>query len=899
MKNMIEVSPHGEINTPQAAQLAARQFCGERIIRFKEGVYPLTEPLVLNAEDSNTLWQAEAGAKVVFSGGESVRGWKHAEVNGKKAWIASLAPGRMIRGLWADGNRRERAGLPKQGVWHFTGKEEHTVSKFWGDGPIKANFQPGQIRNFHNLEDVELIAREWWAENHFRIAEVNEETHEVTFNKRSLRDFSGEDNMFARYKLCNVYEALTEPGEWYYDRKSGILHYIPFEQESPESTEIRISELPFLLKIEGGKASPAENIRFENIAFRHCGWNLPKDFPDAYQAAWNIPGAVTLRNAASCGFYNCEIAHTTCTGIRISSGSVRTTLDSCEIHDLGGPGVIIMPEQEKGPLDEEPMASDVVNCRIHDGGLDYAESCGILIGNNGENRIVHNEISDFPYTGISLGWLWGFLMRDSRVGHNRIEYNHIHHINDGVLSDNGGIYSLGPQPGTTIIGNYIHDIGAYFYGGQGIYLDEGTSGVEVRRNLIKNTRGRPFNIHFAQFADVSNNIFYGSEEGISSYGRTDLTYHAKAVHNIYIPKGNTLIPAPENAATFSFQECYIVRKDASNMPAGCSAVRLEMDPVSEMPKDPPSGFVPFDISQSGVQPGFHLPEREEKSFLETSLEDLKRDPSGEKLDFSFIVRNTGKKRIDAEYQFFAVDTVSCKKVLCGKTAVSIAPDSTVTLPQSIDLPEFPEGTHQCWLEAFSPDPECYSSAITFFLPQPVKKIPVYPERQNSRPAHVLPMHIEDDEHNPMFDGFGYLEGDDLHLEGLIHDPKITVNPSCIWAGSVMELFLAVSPDSPIMQYALVPPYQDQNRDVRSISVTPSPSADDMFYQAELREEGWSFVLIVPLKKRGLDASKFCFDLILRTSSVIKMHPYERKALWGSLMDYANANELIRLSGERF
>ena len=150
---------------------------------------------------------------------------------------------------------------------------------------------------------------------------------------------------------------------------------------------------------------------------------------------------------------------------------------------------------------------------------------------------------------------------------------------------------------------------------------------------------------------------------------------------------------------------------------------------------------------------------------------------------------------------------------------------------------------------------------------------------------------------PMFDGFGYLEGDDLHLEGLIHDPKITVNPSCIWAGSVMELFLAVSPDSPIMQYALVPPYQDQNRDVRSISVTPSPSADDMFYQAELREEGWSFVLIMPLKKRGLDASEFCFDLILRTSSVIKMHPYERKALWGSLMDYANANELIRLSGE--
>ena len=897
MQNLIEVSPAGAIRTPQEALLESAKLQGKAVIRFREGVYPLTEPLVLNAAHSNTIWEAAEGEPVVFSGGETVRGWKRTQINGKTAWTVQLAPGRMIRGLWADGNRRERAGFPKQGVWHFTGKEEHAASQFWGDGPIKARFQAGQIRKFRNLEDVELIVREWWDENHFRIAEVNEETCEVTFNKRSLRDLAGEDNRYARYKLRNVYEALTEPGEWYYDRKSGKLHYIPLKQESPETTEIRISEIPFLLKIEGSKDSPAKNIRFENIAFRHCGWNLPEDFPDAYQAAWNIPGAITLRHAVSCGFHHCEIAHTTCTGVRISAGAKRTTLDSCEIHDLGGPGVIIMPEQEKGPRDEEPMASDIVNCRIYNGGLDYAESCGLLIGNSGENRIVHNEISNFPYTGISLGWLWGFLMRESRAGHNRIEYNHIHHINDGILSDNGGIYSLGPQPGSTIIGNCIHDIGDYFYGGQGIYLDEGSSGIEVRRNLVKNTRGKPFNIHFAQFADVSGNIFYGSEEGITSYGRTDLTYHVKTVHNIYIPKGSTLIPAPENAATFSFRECYIVREDPSDLPAGCSAVSLEIDPVSQMPKNPLSGFVPFDVSQAGVQPEFHLPEREEKSFLETSLEDLKRDHSGKKLDFTFIIRNTGKKRIDAEYQFFAVDTVSCKKVFCGKTAVSIPADSTVSLPQSIQLPEFPEGTHQCWLEASSPETECYSSAMAFFLPQPEKKIPAYPDRRSSRPAHVLPMHIEDDEHNPMFDGFGFLEGDNLHLEGVVRDPKIMVNPSCIWNGSVAELFLAVSPDSQIMQYALVPPYQDQNRDVRRLGATSAPSVNDMFYQAELREDGWSFTLILPMKKRGLDASKFYFDLIVRTSSTIKMHPYERKALWGSLMDYANANELVPLSAE--
>ena len=136
MKNILEISPRGELHTPQEALAAARKLCGERIIRIRKGVYPLTEPLVLNAEDSHTLWQTAPGEKAVFSGGELIQGWKPAEVNGKNAWIVPLAPDRMIRGLWADGNRRERAGFPKQGVCHFTGKEDHIPSKPFGDGPV-------------------------------------------------------------------------------------------------------------------------------------------------------------------------------------------------------------------------------------------------------------------------------------------------------------------------------------------------------------------------------------------------------------------------------------------------------------------------------------------------------------------------------------------------------------------------------------------------------------------------------------------------------------------------------------------------------------------------------------------------------------------------------------------
>lgn len=514
---------------------------------LKDGRYELSSTFTLDSSDSGDgnyyiSYQAENAGQAELSGGSLITNWSDPDQDG--IWQASVAAGIKTRQLYIDDVKATRARSTDGTGWSRAGN----------NGQYNA---PANAASWANIANVEVVVQYLWKQYRGPIASITGTTATMNsdyWDLAAIGPFGITDHRAQHVSWVeNAFELLDQEGEWYLNEASNTLYYKPQSNQTltgSNASEVLLPRLETLIETNN-----VSNVRFDGLVLSGVTWNGPStskgyvsvqsgsffsnaDFAtieDAFEGLQEIPGGISLNSSTNIVVQNSSFKNLGGSGLAINRGSQNNSVFNNTFNGISAAAISI-----GNGLDHHAQASYLVkdnvidNNKVSNTGTDYLDTSAIKSMYTQGTVISNNTIENVPYTGISTGWGWGrydvenitggqFGNDVANKGYNSatvvkdtiVINNKISNFANG-LGDTGGIYNLGASPGARILSNLIfngHAPGEGTHFVNGIYLDNGSRGVEVESNGIYDvvTHSYFFNGNGVYNTIGSNNAFHHTE----------------------------------------------------------------------------------------------------------------------------------------------------------------------------------------------------------------------------------------------------------------------------------------------------------------------------------------------------------------------------------------------------
>ena len=482
-------------NKPQAIRIV-----------LKAGTYVLKEPFVIGSADSGTsdaplVIEPEVPGSVTLVGGAAL---PMGDKSGKQwtftpAQEIDRAAERSGGQLYVNGRRAVLAREPNEGSWmfvHAPSKDQLLMS------PADASKVQQLLADQRDRAIINLMQS--WTSGMHRAGAPTPDGDGLTLQpapKWPMLMFGSAQRFF----IENVPGALDAPGEWL--AQNGRLQYIPRKEDGATGTAVW-PRLPTLLVIHGDDNGDRKvrHVQVKGLKFAYTGVTTSIRGWVDMQAATDIAAAIEIDNAEDIHLTRCDVRHTGGFGVWLKAGVLNSEVSSCVMDDLGAGGIKVGMTQTQGR--SKTGHNTVDHNVLMNTGRTFPGAVALWVGKSGNNVLTDNVIGHTTYTGISVGWTWGY--GDQDADGNQIKRNVLFDIGQGVLSDIGAIYTLGQGKGTEVSGNLIRQVQDYPHygaGAWGIYNDEGSSNVTVNGNVVVGTRSGGYHLHYGRDNVVRHNLF--------------------------------------------------------------------------------------------------------------------------------------------------------------------------------------------------------------------------------------------------------------------------------------------------------------------------------------------------------------------------------------------------------